>query len=142
MQKPYLEWVNTHLLRLQKIAGRAITEPQGEFDILGLTQQQVAFGYSSEELDMVLKPMVKDGQEALGSMGDDTPLAVLSLQPQTSLYLLQTAFRTGDQSADRSDPREAGDVAGNDLGMEAQPVRGISPNTPIGPLRFAGVAGT
>ncbi len=38
---------------------------------------------------MVLKPMVKDGQEALGSMGDDTPLAVLSLQPR----LLYTYFK-------------------------------------------------
>ena len=37
---------------------------------------------------MVLKPMIKDGQEALGSMGDDTPLAVLSLQPR----LLYTYF--------------------------------------------------
>ena len=89
MQQPYLEWVDTHLLHLQKIVGRAIAEPQGEFDILDLTQRQVAFGYTSEELDMVLKPMVKDGQEALGSMGDDTPLAVLSLQPR----LLYTYFK-------------------------------------------------
>ena len=74
---------------MQKIAGRTIAEPQEEFDILGLTQRQVAFGYTSEELDMVLKPMVKDGQEALGSMGDDTPLAVLSLQPR----LLYTYFK-------------------------------------------------
>ena len=88
-QKPYLEWVSKHLLRLQKIAGRTIAEPQEELDILGLTQRQVAFGYTSEELDMVLKPMVKDGQEALGSMGDDTPLAVLSLQPR----LLYTYFK-------------------------------------------------
>ncbi len=63
--------------------------PAEELDVLELTQQQVAFGYSSEELDMVLKPMVKDGQEALGSMGDDTPLAVLSLQPR----LLYTYFK-------------------------------------------------
>ena len=74
---------------MQKIASRTIAEPQEEFDILGLTQRQVAFGYTSEELDMVLKPMVKDGQEALGSMGDDTPLAVLSLQPR----LLYTYFK-------------------------------------------------
>ncbi len=87
--KPYLEWISAHLLRLQQIAGKTIQEPSEELDILGLTQQQVAFGYTSEELDMVLKPMVKDGQEALGSMGDDTPLAVLSLQPR----LLYTYFK-------------------------------------------------
>jgi glutamate synthase (NADPH/NADH) large chain/glutamate synthase (ferredoxin) len=88
-RRPYLEWLNAHLLRLQELAGPVIPEPQGELDILGLTQRQVAFGSSSEELDMVLKPMFKDGQEAVGSMGDDTPLAVLSLQPR----LLYTYFK-------------------------------------------------
>jgi glutamate synthase domain-containing protein 2/glutamate synthase domain-containing protein 1/glutamate synthase domain-containing protein 3 len=88
-ERPYLEWVNTHLLRLQPIAGSEVAEPKEDVDILGLTQQQIAFGYSSEELDMVLKPMVKDGQEAVGSMGDDTPLAVLSKQPR----LLYTYFK-------------------------------------------------
>ena len=88
-QKPYLSWVNSNLLRLQEIAGKEVSNPEDEFDILGLTQRQVAFGYSSEELDLVLKPMVKDGQEAVGSMGDDTPLAVLSKQPR----LLYTYFK-------------------------------------------------
>ncbi|MBV8141130.1 MAG: glutamate synthase large subunit, partial [Verrucomicrobia bacterium] len=88
-KKPYLEWINRHLLRLQQIAPQAIPLPAEDLDILELTQRQVAFGYSSEELDLVLKPMVKDGQEALGSMGDDTPLAVLSLQPR----LLYTYFK-------------------------------------------------
>ncbi len=88
-QRPYLEWVNKNLLRLQNLAGRDLQAPTGELDILGLTQRQVAFGYSSEELDFILKPMAKDGQEAVGSMGDDTPLAALSLQPR----LLYTYFR-------------------------------------------------
>jgi glutamate synthase domain-containing protein 2/glutamate synthase domain-containing protein 1/glutamate synthase domain-containing protein 3 len=87
--KPYLDWINAHLVRLQQIGGESILAPAEELDILGLTQQQVAFGYSSEELEMVLKPMVKDGQEAVGSMGDDTPLAILSLQPR----LLYTYFK-------------------------------------------------
>ena len=89
VQKPYVNWVNAHLLRLQDLAGSGIGDPKDEFDILGLTQRQVAFGYSSEEVDLVLKPMVKDGQEAVGSMGDDTPLAVLSRQPR----LLYTYFK-------------------------------------------------
>ncbi|PWT83463.1 MAG: glutamate synthase large subunit [Acidobacteria bacterium] len=88
-QKPYVDWVNSNLLRLQEIAGKEIAERSDEFDILGLTQRQVAFGYSSEELDFVLKPMIKEGQEAVGSMGDDTPLAVLSKQPR----LLYTYFK-------------------------------------------------
>jgi glutamate synthase domain-containing protein 2/glutamate synthase domain-containing protein 1/glutamate synthase domain-containing protein 3 len=88
-QKPYRAWVDANLLRLQTLAGPALTEPTGDLEILGLTQRQIAFGYSSEELDFVLKPMLKDGQEALGSMGDDTPLAILSLQPR----LLYTYFK-------------------------------------------------
>ena len=88
-EKPYLEWINSRLLRLQQIAGTSMPVYSEELDVLELSQQQVAFGYSNEELDMVLKPMVKDGQEALGSMGDDTPLAVLSLQPR----LLYTYFK-------------------------------------------------
>ncbi|MBV9491412.1 MAG: glutamate synthase subunit alpha, partial [Verrucomicrobia bacterium] len=88
-RQPYLEWVNRHLLRLQKFAPAELPSPNGDLDVLGLTQRQIAFGYSSEELDFILKPMVKDGQEPVGSMGDDTPLAVLSLQPR----LLYTYFK-------------------------------------------------
>ncbi len=87
--RPYREWVETHLLRLQKLAGPKPPAQNGDLDILELTQRQIAFGYSSEELDFVLKPMLKDAQEALGSMGDDTPLAVLSRQPR----LLYTYFK-------------------------------------------------
>jgi glutamate synthase domain-containing protein 2/glutamate synthase domain-containing protein 1/glutamate synthase domain-containing protein 3 len=88
-QRPYTDWVNQHMVRLQDIAGAEIPLSTGEIDILSLTQQQMAFGYTSEELDMVLRPMQKDAQEAVGSMGDDTPMAVLSLQPR----LLYTYFR-------------------------------------------------
>jgi glutamate synthase domain-containing protein 2/glutamate synthase domain-containing protein 1/glutamate synthase domain-containing protein 3 len=88
-QQPYLEWVTKNLLRLQKLAPGKTADPSGELDILGLTQRQIAFGFSSEELDIILKPMLKDGQEAVGSMGDDTPLAILSLQPR----LLYTYFK-------------------------------------------------
>jgi glutamate synthase domain-containing protein 2/glutamate synthase domain-containing protein 1/glutamate synthase domain-containing protein 3 len=91
-QKPYVSWVNSNLLRLQDIAGKEISDPEDEFDILGLTQRQVAFGYSSEELDFVLKPMVKDAQEAVGSMGDDTPLAVLSKQPRLLYTYVKQLF--------------------------------------------------
>ncbi|AEB12023.1 glutamate synthase large subunit [Marinithermus hydrothermalis] len=50
---------------------------------------QKAFGYSKEDYDRILKPMAAEGKEPLGSMGDDTPLAVLSRQPQ----LLYRYFR-------------------------------------------------
>src|SRR5207237_10655613 len=47
-----------------------------------LVRQQRAFGYTAEELRMILAPMATTGEEPVGSMGNDTPLAVLSERPQ------------------------------------------------------------
>lgn len=88
-RKPYGDWLKDNLIRFKQAGEGEITAPGGELDILTLTQKQISFGYSSEELDMILKPMFKDGAEAVGSMGDDTPLAVLSLRPR----LLYTYFK-------------------------------------------------
>ena len=84
----YRKMVDDHLVRIAPAKAKDLVLPSGDLDILGLTQRQISFGYTNEELDMILKPMVKDGAEAVGSMGDDTPLAVLSLQPR----LLYTYF--------------------------------------------------
>src|SRR5207253_3048250 len=48
------------------------------FEAEDLPRQQQAFGYTTEELKMILAPMAVNGQEPVGSMGTDTPLAVLS----------------------------------------------------------------
>jgi glutamate synthase (NADPH) large chain len=47
-----------------------------------LTQRQIAAGMTLEDLEMILSPMIEDGKEAIGSMGDDTPLAVISDKPR------------------------------------------------------------
>ena len=88
-EHPYGEWLKRHLILLSERAGSIPAEPSAPIDILTLTQRQLGFGYSSEELEMILKPMVQNAAEAVGSMGDDTPLAVLSLQPR----LLSTYFK-------------------------------------------------
>ena len=62
--------------------------------------------------------MAADGEEPVGSMGTDTPLAVLSEQAAAPLQLLQAALRPGDQSADRRDPRGAGHLDGHAIGPE------------------------
>jgi glutamate synthase (NADPH/NADH) large chain/glutamate synthase (ferredoxin) len=87
--RPYGEWLKSNLLSLENLAPAEPAEPGEPIDVLTNAQRQIAFGYSSEELDMILKPMVQIGSEAVGSMGDDTPLAVLSLQPR----LLYTYFK-------------------------------------------------
>ncbi len=87
--QPYASWLAENLVRVPKAVADEIKPATDEVDVMTLTQRQVAFGYSSEEVDMILKPMLKTGAEAVGSMGDDTPLAVLSLRPR----LIYTYFR-------------------------------------------------
>ena len=88
IQHNYREMVDQYLIQIKPVEADKINLPEGELDIATLTQQQISFGYTSEELDMIFKPMLNDGAEAVGSMGDDTPLAVLSLRPR----LLYTYF--------------------------------------------------
>jgi glutamate synthase (NADPH) large chain len=74
--RPYADWVKsiTALDSLIKPArGETAELPRDE-----LRRRQVAVGWSLEDLELILQPMAEDGKEAVGSMGDDTPLAVLS----------------------------------------------------------------
>ncbi|WP_136163599.1 glutamate synthase large subunit [Sphingomonas flavalba] len=54
----------------------------GRYDRAELSRRQVAAGQTLEDMEMILSPMVEDGKEAIGSMGDDTPLAVISEKPR------------------------------------------------------------
>ena len=63
-------------------------------------QRQQAFGYTFEDLRFIMAPMAHDGVQPLGSMGTDTPLAVLSEQAAAALQLFQAAVRAGHQPAD------------------------------------------
>ncbi|MCI0623405.1 MAG: glutamate synthase large subunit [Acidobacteria bacterium] len=78
-QKPYREWVEAN-----KIDFGALPEPKQvpQTDPRALLQRQQFFGYTVEDLRILMAPMAKDGEEAIGSMGTDTPLAVLSNQSQ------------------------------------------------------------
>ncbi len=55
-------------------------------------QRQVSFGYTSEEMVVVLRPMVTDGQEPMGAMGDDTPPAALSQLPRSLFQYFKQRF--------------------------------------------------
>src|SRR6202453_3078048 len=78
-EQPYRQWLNEHLLPLE-ILGEAGHSPESAHHTV--LQQQQAFGYTFEDLRIVMAPMARDGVEAVGSMGCDTPLAVLSSKPQ------------------------------------------------------------
>jgi len=88
-QKPYRQWIDENRLELRKFCSPEALAPAEDFNTLDLSRQQVAHGISLEELDMVFPPMIKGAQEAVFSMGDDIPLAVLSTYPR----LLFTYFK-------------------------------------------------
>ena len=76
---PYRAWLDEQLVDLDKLPDADSTRIAPLDDLL---RQQQLFGYSLEDLKIVLKPMALGGEEALGSMGVDTPIAVLSEKPQ------------------------------------------------------------
>jgi len=76
--QPYREWLNQHMVELADVKeAPEVAQP----DHKTVVSRQRAFGYTFEELRMLLVPMARDGVEAIGSMGTDTPLAVLSDRP-------------------------------------------------------------
>jgi glutamate synthase (NADPH) large chain len=75
---PYATWLAEHLVALETLAEPPSAPPVDGYEPLDLLKQQQAFGYTLEELKMILAPMAANGQEAVGSMGTDTPLAALS----------------------------------------------------------------
>ncbi len=77
--QPYGEWVTNTTELDELVREAAISEPADlERDIL--KQRQLAFGISQEDLELILHPMVDEAKEPVGSMGDDTPVAILSDQ--------------------------------------------------------------
>jgi glutamate synthase (ferredoxin) len=76
---PYQQWLDRHLIDLADLPD----PPElPEADHKTVLQRQQAFGYTFEDQRILLAPMARDGVEAVGSMGTDTPLAVLSDKPQ------------------------------------------------------------
>ncbi|MBD2290253.1 glutamate synthase large subunit [Microcystis wesenbergii FACHB-1317] len=86
---PYRQWLNQNLVNLDDLP--AVETAPTETPV-SLIQQQTAFGYTFEELRLLLAPMGRDGVEAVGSMGSDTPLAVLSDRPKLLYDYFQQLF--------------------------------------------------
>ena len=76
---PYSRWLKESCIRLEELP---FTTKMHLSEQSSLTQRQLAFGYTFEDQRIVLGPMAVDGMQPLGSMGTDTPLAVLSDQNQ------------------------------------------------------------
>ena len=88
-QKPYGEWLKTNQITLD-----ALPEParvQGSDDGTILARQR-CFGYTDEDIRLLISPMAASGEEAIGSMGTDTPLACLSDKPQLMFNYFKQLF--------------------------------------------------
>jgi glutamate synthase (ferredoxin) len=77
--QPYRRWLADHLVAIEDLPRAAFLQPPSHQTVL--TRQQV-FGYTHEDLRILLAPMAATGEEAIGSMGTDAALAVLSNRPR------------------------------------------------------------
>jgi glutamate synthase (NADPH/NADH) large chain len=80
--EPYEEWLAETQFKLEELKLDAVAGHPPPNDPQALLDRQQAFGYTQEDLAFFLEPMGKDGDDPIGSMGHDTPIAVLSARPK------------------------------------------------------------
>ncbi|MGM0403914.1 MAG: glutamate synthase large subunit, partial [Thermodesulfobacteriota bacterium] len=78
-RQPYRKWLDQHLKTMDDLPE---PEPSPAVDTSKLSVLQRLFGYSQEDLNVILKPMATEAKTPVGSMGDDIPIAVLSSRPR------------------------------------------------------------
>ena len=85
---PYRDWIDKNRIKLDDISsGRTV-----KYEIENLVPQLKAFGYTKEDVEKIIVPMATESKEPVGSMGNDTPLAVLSDQPQRLFNYFRQLF--------------------------------------------------
>ncbi|HEX9289274.1 MAG TPA: glutamate synthase large subunit, partial [Anaeromyxobacteraceae bacterium] len=88
-EQPYQLWLDEHLVALDDLPKpENVIEPAHET----VLRRQEAFGYTAEDVRILINPMASDGTEPIGSMGNDTPLAVLSEKPQVLYNYFKQLF--------------------------------------------------
>jgi glutamate synthase (NADPH) large chain len=88
-RKPYAEWLKENQVTLHQLPAPSHVQTTDHETIL---MRQRAFGYSDEDLKTIMLPMATNGEEPIGSMGIDTPLACLSDQPQLLFNYFKQLF--------------------------------------------------
>jgi glutamate synthase (NADPH) large chain len=73
--KPYKQWIENLRIKLDDLSDTSGKVPHSDVDLL---DRQQAFGYTQEDIKFLMSPMAQAGEEGIGSMGNDSPLAVLS----------------------------------------------------------------
>jgi len=90
-RQPYRAWLSEHARRLESDLGEEVT-CQASMDPISLSVHQKMFQVTFEERDQVLRVLAESGQEAVGSMGDDTPLPVLSARVRSPFDYFRQQF--------------------------------------------------
>jgi len=100
--RPYRQWIDRLRIRLDEIATSELAATEGSDTSSGnsdrplqnvpLLDRQQTFGYTQEDLKFLMAPMARDGEEAVGSMGNDSPLAVLSNKNKTLYHYFKQLF--------------------------------------------------
>lgn len=90
-EQPYSEWVRD-FINFNTLPGAEGVEPQGRWNRAELMCRQVAAGRTLEDMELILAPMAEDGKEAVGSMGDDAPLAVVSKSARCISHFFRQNF--------------------------------------------------
>jgi glutamate synthase (ferredoxin) len=86
---PYRKWLDKNLIHLRDIP---YSDGPINHNEEALNIRQTVFGYTQEDLNTIIKPMAQGGKEPIGSMGSDTPIAVLSERPQLVYNYFQQLF--------------------------------------------------
>ncbi len=86
--QPYGSWLKKNLVELTSIPGVTLTKKREE----PLLKRLKAFGYTRDDMKFIIKPMAEEGKEPVGSMGNDSPHAILSLKPQTLFTYFKQLF--------------------------------------------------
>jgi glutamate synthase domain-containing protein 2/glutamate synthase domain-containing protein 1/glutamate synthase domain-containing protein 3 len=89
-RKPYGKWLRGSKIALDEIEASPPSATRRE--VTSMLERQKIFGYTQEDLRMLMAPMAASGEEAVGSMGTDTPLAVLSDEPQLLFNYFKQQF--------------------------------------------------
>jgi glutamate synthase (NADPH/NADH) large chain len=87
--KPYAEWIERIRVKLDEVESDRTPPYRSPVDLL---DRQQAFGYTQEELKFIMAPMADNGEEPVGSMGNDSPLAVLSNKDRTLYHYFKQLF--------------------------------------------------
>ncbi len=117
---PYREWLDRTQIVLEDMNEAPAKAMRSNLTLL---DRQQAFGYSQEDLGILMTPMATTGEEAAGSMGTDTPLSALSSKPKSLFTLLQAELRAGHQPRRSIRSAKSCDEPGLDHRAAPEPVR-------------------